>query len=748
MSHESSADAGTTTVTYDDQTSRGFVWATVGWGIAGMLVGVWLALMMVWPPANLGEWFTFGRMRPVHTSVVIFAFAGNAIFAAVYYSTQRLLNTRMYSDAMSWFHLIGWQLIIAATGVSYVLGYTQTHEYAEMIWPIDIAITVVWVVFAANFFLTINERREEHIYVAIWFYIASIVTIALLHIFNNLVVPVNLVKSYPVFSGIQDAMIQWWYGHNAVAFVLTTPYLGLMYYFLPKAAERPVYSYRLSILHFWTLVFIYIWAGPHHLHYTSLPEWAATVGMVFSIMLWMPSWGGMLNGLLTLRGAWHKLRDSAVLKFFVVGVTFYGMATFEGPLLSVKAVNSLSHYTDWTIAHVHSGALGWNGFMTFGMIYWLLPRLWDTDLWSKRLAELHFWVGTLGILLYIVAMYSAGITQGLMWRAFNDTGQLMYPDFITTVERILPMYWVRVVGGTLYLAGMLMLGLNMVMTVLGGPDELPDETEEVPKPTWREADDEQDWSEVRRYDDALNRLSAKLEAGWHRLLEGWPLVFTILTTVAVLVGSVVEIIPTLLVDNRVSEVGTVEPYTPLELKGRDIYIKEGCVGCHSQMVRRMQSDVERYGAYNRPGEEIYERPFLWGSKRTGPDLAREGGKRTHRWHLRHMRDPDDMTKGSVMPPYPWLETNEMDLSELDDKLATLTMLGDPYSKQEINNAQEIARRQADKIASEIVDQGGPKDLDDKQIVALIAYLQSLGTEVERAPELEAADVGDDDGGGS
>ncbi len=734
----------TTRVTYDDRTSRGFVWATVGWGITGMLVGVWLALMMAWPAANVGAEFSFGRLRPVHTSVVIFAFAGNAIFAAVYYSTQRLLNTRMYSDAMSWFHLIGWQLIIAATGVSYVLGYTQTHEYAEMIWPIDIAITVVWVVFAANFFLTIKQRREEHIYVAIWFYIASIVTIALLHIFNNLALPVNFLKSYPVFSGIQDAMIQWWYGHNAVAFVLTTPYLGLMYYFLPKAAERPVYSYKLSILHFWTLVFIYIWAGPHHLHYTALPEWAATVGMVFSVMLWMPSWGGMLNGLLTLRGAWHKLRDSAVLKFFVVGVTFYGMATFEGPLLSVKSVNSLSHYTDWTISHVHSGALGWNGFMTFGMIYWMLPRLWDTDLWSKKLAELHFWVGTLGILLYIVAMYSAGITQGLMWRAFDETGTLMYPDFMTTVTEIMPMYWVRMVGGLMYLAGMIMLAINMVMTVLGGPSDLEDETEEVPVPTWRETDD--DWGEVNRYDDALHRLSEKAKQGWHRMLEGWPLVFTILTVVAVVIGSVVEIVPTLMVDNRVSKVGTVEPYTPLELKGRDIYISEGCVGCHSQMVRRMQSDVERYGAYNRPGEEVYERPFLWGSKRTGPDLAREGGKRSHYWHVRHMRDPTSTSPNSIMPPYPWLLENEMDLSELDDKLATLSMLGDPYSKTEIDNAQEIAREEANKIADEIVEQGGPEGLEDKQIVALIAYLQSLGTEVKRAPELEASEVGDDSGG--
>jgi cytochrome c oxidase cbb3-type subunit I/II len=723
------SSAATEQVTYDDKITRYFVLATVIWGVVGMTVGAWIALQLAWWPANVGEYFTFGRLRPVHTSAVIFAFAGNAIFAAVYYSTQRLVKARMYSDAMSWFHFWGWQLIIVATAVTYVLGYTQTHEYAEMIWPIDVAITIVWVVFAANYFLTLRDRREQHLYAAIWFYIASIITIAILHIFNNLVLPVNFFKSYPLFAGVQDALIQWWYGHNAVAFVLTTPFLGLMYYFLPKAAGRPVYSYKLSILHFWTLVFIYIWAGPHHLHYTALPEWAGTLGMVFSIMLWMPSWGGMLNGLLTLRGAWHKLRDSAVLKFLVVGVTFYGMSTFEGPLLSVKSVNSLSHYTDWTIGHVHSGALGWNGFMTFGMIYWLLPRLWNTDLWSKRWAEIHFWIGTVGILLYIIAMYSAGVTQGLMWRAFDETGRLMYPDFMETVTQILPMYWVRLVGGTLYLVGMLMLAVNMIMTIISPDAEPEDVTATVPKPTWRQ-DSQTDWSGVETYDAALDRMSAKLKDGWHRLLEGWPLVFTILTTIAVLIGSVVEILPSFLIETRTPTTAKVQPYTPLELEGRDIYIREGCVNCHSQMVRRMRSEVERYGQYNRPGEEIYERPFLWGSKRTGPDLARLGGKYGHLWHVRHMRDPRLTSPNSIMPPYPHLEENELTLGNLDEKLETLAMLGTPYSANNIKNAQENARDQAEKIAAQIEESGGPDGLEDKEIVALIAYLQSLGQDVK------------------
>ncbi|MGA7304377.1 MAG: cytochrome-c oxidase, cbb3-type subunit I [Rhodothermales bacterium] len=461
---------------YDDKIVRMFVLATAIWGLVGMLVGLLIALQLPFWPANLGPYLTFGRLRPLHTNAVIFAFAGNAIFAAIYYSTQRLCKARLYADWMSKFHFWGWQLIIVSAAITLPLGFNTSKEYAELEWPIDIAIVIVWVVFAINFFMTLRNRREEHMYVALWFYIATIITVAVLHIGNSLELPVGAFKSYPLFAGVQDAFIQWWYGHNAVAFFLTTPFLGLMYYFLPKAAERPVFSYRLSIVHFWSLVFIYIWAGPHHLEYTSVPEWAVTMGMVFSVMLWMPSWGGMINGLFTLRGAWHKLRDSVVLKMFVIGITFYGMSTFEGPMLSVKSVNALSHYTDWTIGHVHAGALGWNGFMTFGMIYWLLPRLWRSDLWSPKLANTHFWIGTIGLLLYVIPLYTAGITQGLMWRAFDDAGRLLYPDFIETVVQIVPMYWLRFVGGSLYFTGVVLMGVNMVMTIRKGPKDLPDPT--------------------------------------------------------------------------------------------------------------------------------------------------------------------------------------------------------------------------------------------------------------------------------
>ena len=454
---------------YDDAIVRKFMWATIIWGLVGFLVGLIIAIQLAYPALNLAPWFAFGRLRPLHTNAVIFAFGGNAIFTGAYYSSQRLLKTRMFSDGLSAFHFWGWQAIIVAAALTLPLGFTQAKEYAELEWPIDIAIAVVWVAFAINFFGTIARRRERHLYVAIWFYIASILTVAILHIFNNLSVPAGPLKSYSIYAGVQDAFMQWWYGHNAVAFFLTTPFLGLMYYFMPKAAERPVFSYKLSILHFWTLVFLYIWAGPHHLHYTALPDWASTLGMLFSVMLIAPSWGGMINGLLTLRGAWQKVATEPVLKFFVLAVTAYGMSTFEGPMLSIKTVNSLAHYTDWIIAHVHTGALGWNGLLTFGMCYWLAPRLFQAPLHSKKLAEVHFWLATFGILLYVAAIYSAGITQGLMWRAFDETGRLQYPDFVETTMRLMPMYWVRVAGGTLYITGTVIFIYNMFKTWAARP---------------------------------------------------------------------------------------------------------------------------------------------------------------------------------------------------------------------------------------------------------------------------------------
>ena len=609
------------TIRYDDAIVRKFVTATIVWGAVGMLVGLLVALQLAIPSLNFGPYLTFGRLRPLHTNAVIFAFAGNGIFAAVYYSSQRLLKARPLA-LLSKIHFWGWQSIIVAVAITLPLGITQSREYAEAEWPIDLAIAVIWVTFAVNFFAMVRNRREKHLYVALWFYIATIVTVAILHIFNNLVIPTGLFKSYSIYAGVQDAFMQWWYGHNAVAFFLTTPFLGLMYYFLPKAANRPVFSYRLSILHFWSLVFIYIWAGPHHLHYTSLPEWASTLGMIFSVMLWMPSWGGMINGLLTLRGAWNKVAEEPVLKFFVVAVTFYGMSTFEGPMLSVKAVNALSHYTDWNIAHVHGGALGWVGFMVFGMIYWLVPRLYQTQLYSKKLANTHFWIATVGIVVYVVSMWASGITQGLMWRAFDQTGRLQYPDFLETVTRLLPMYWVRALGGALYITGLGIGIFNVIKTWQTRPKQYEEIEVEVP-PMIRAA------AEAKAKEKSALSREAEAPAHWHRKWEGLPALFTVLTAVAVITASAFEIIPTFLIGDNVPKIKTVKPYTPLELYGRDIYIREGCYNCHSQMVRPFIDETVRYGQngkpaeYSKPGESVYDHPFQFGSKRTGPDLAHE-----------------------------------------------------------------------------------------------------------------------------
>lgn len=726
------------TYSYDDDIVRKFATATLLWGVVGMLAGLIVALLLVLPKLFGGlEWLSFGRLRPLHTNAAIFAFAGNAIFAAVYYSTQRLCKARMWSDVLSRLHFWGWQAIIVAAAVTLPLGITQSKEYAELEWPIDLAIAVVWLgFFGSNFLMTLINRRERHMYVALWFYIATIVTVTVLHVFNNIVVPIGLGKSYPVYAGVQDAFMQWWYGHNAVAFFLTTPFLGLMYYFLPKAANRPVFSYKLSIIHFWSLVFIYIWAGPHHLHYTALPEWASTLGMLFSVMLWMPSWGGMINGLLTLRGAWQKVSTDPVLKFFVVGVTFYGMSTFEGPLLSVKAVNGLSHYTDWTIAHVHSGALGWNGMMTFGMLYWLLPRLFQTKLWSTKAASAHFWIATIGILLYIVPIYVAGLTQGLMWRAMDDTGNLKYPEFIETIDKIMPFWWFRVLGGLLFVSGILLMVVNWVMTWLTRPATYEIPVYQAPKLSKYEAKDEA----VEKSDldqapvlDAARKLDIWAKMGWHRRWERLPVRFTVLTTLAVIVASLFEIIPTFLIRSNIPTIATVKPYTPLELAGRDIYVAEGCYNCHSQMIRPFVAETKRYGEYSKAGEFIYDHPFQWGSRRIGPDLQREGGKQSSFWHWEHFENPQRISKGSVMPSYLHLLDKELNFKQIKDRVWAAQMLGAEYDF-DLEESEAIARKQAEVIAAEIVSQGGPVKRGnlmtfDTQAVALIAYLQRMGTDI-------------------
>lgn len=701
---------------YDNKIVKYFAYATIIWCIVGLLAGLLAALQLAFPFFNFETpYTTFGRVRPVHTNAVVFAFVGNGIFTAVYYSLQRLLKARMFSDKLSWIHFWGWQLIIVLAAVTFLLGYTTSKEYAELEWPLDILLTIIWVVFGWNMFGTIIKRRADHLYVSIWFYIATFVTVAVLHIGNSIAIPYSWFNSYPVYAGVQDALVQWWYGHNAVAFFLTTPYLGLMYYFLPKAAKRPVYSYRLSIIHFWALTFLYIWAGPHHLLYTALPDWAQSLGVAFSIMLIAPSWGGMFNGLLTLRGAWDKVRDSAVLKFMVVAVTCYGMSTFEGPMMSLKWVNALTHYTDWTIAHVHIGALGWNGFLTFGMLYYLFPKMWRTKLYSEKLANLHFWLGTLGMIVYALPLYVGAVVQTLMWKEFTDEGLLAYPNFLETITQILPMYHARILGGVLYLSGAIIMIYNLLKTSAMG-DFLNEEPASAPA--------------------LISNSKRKEGEGLHRWLERRPIQFMLLSIIAILIGGAFEIIPTYLIKSNVPTIASVKPYTPLELHGRDLYIREGCNNCHTQMIRPFRSETERYGEYSKAGELVYNHPHLWGTKRTGPDLAREGvvgGKlyKTNTWHYNHMMKPQNMYPKSIMPAYPWLIEDKLDESHTASKIYVMRILGVPYPENYENQAYFDIKTQAQEIADDLKTSGNIEVQSDREIIAIIAYLQRLGTDITK-----------------
>ncbi len=753
------------TISYNDDVVRWFILASMIFGVVGMLVGVVVALQLAFWQANVHPMLAFGRLRPLHTNAVIFAFVGNMMFAGVYYSSQRLLKARLASDALSKIHFWGWQAIIAAAAITLPLGYTQAKEYAELEWPIDIAIAVIWVVFAINFFWTIAKRREKHLYVAIWFYIATIITVAVLHIVNSLAIPVFSagLKSYSIYGGAKDALVQWWYGHNAVAFFLTTPILGIMYYFVPKAVQRPVYSYRLSIVHFWALIFLYIWAGPHHLLNTALPEWAQTLGMIFSVMLWAPSWGGMINGLLTLRGAWDKLRTDPVVKFFAAAVTFYGMSTFEGPLLSIRSVNGLAHYTDWIIGHVHSGALGWNGFMAAAMFYWLVPRLWGKkELHSKELANYHFYLATFGILIYVVAMWVSGVTQGLMWREVTADGGLKY-SFLETVEKIRLMYWMRLIGGSMYFVGFLMMVYNLALTIRGGKKVDSTATVVVPKPSLAEPG----WASivfsapviltlvvcvlvgsvavlnstasvfmvtlagfVAMMGILVLQISKKSgQTGWHRILEGRAIIFTVFALLAVLVGGVSELIPVVVIQTPVANVGQ-RPYRALELEGRDVYIREGCFNCHSQQIRAFSYEAKRYGKDSTDislmSDSQYDHPFLWGSKRTGPDLAREGVKNPDaKWHYKHFMDPRAVSDGSNMPPYSHFVDGRVNLSHTADKMRAMQTVGVPYTQADIDNAESDAKTQGAAITKVLADDGIIVD-PQSDMVAIIAYIQSIG----------------------
>lgn len=830
-------------ITYDNKTPRHFMIASLIWGLVAMLVGIIAASQLSWWQANgkfletitFGlfkgdglQYITFGRLRPLHTNAAIFAFVGNMMFAGIYYSTQRLCKCRTASDKLSKIHFWGWQAIIVGAAITLPLGLTQSKEYAELIWPLDIAVALIWVVFGWNFFWTLAKRNEPSLYVALWFYIATIITVAMLYIVNNLQVPTSLTHSYSIFGGLQDALVQWWYGHNAVAFFLTTPILGIMYYYLPKAANRPVYSYRLSIVHFWSLVFIYIWAGPHHLLNTALPRWLQMLGMLFSLMLWAPSWGGMLNGLLTLRTGWSQLRSDPVIKFFAVGVTFYGMATFEGPLLAIRAVNELSHYTDWTIGHVHSGTLGWNGMMAAGMFYWMAPRLWggkdgkSGKLWSVAWANMHFWLALVGILLYVGSMWTAGILQGLMLSELNEGGTGLKYQFVQTLQAIngdgdgnhvtlksfFSLYAFRTYGGILYIIGFLMCAINIFKTIKGS-EPIVDSIEVAGTPA-HDTMPARKWfgSEVLLYlfciifflvlsfflpshaDKvailltiffsyktviAFRRDTKTWSDYYDQLLENY-LPFTFLTFIAVALGGVIQIIPSIIVNKDSNVEGRLqELYTPLELVGRDTYLAEGCYNCHSQMIRTLKPDVMRYARsdengdiitddYSHLGESLYDHPHQWGSKRTGPDLAREGGpttqadplvrigKRDNLWHFNHFLNPRQTSPGSNMPAYPWLFEEKTEFKAIPGRIKAQVKVGvpftDDYPKLDKNRIEQHAREQALAIARTIEataylpsqpDLTGPeltRYLSERKIIALIAYIQKLGSYKEQ--HLDAA----------
>ncbi len=714
---------------YDNKIVKYFILATIIWGVVAVLVGILVALQLAFPFFNFGIEFTsFGRMRPLHTNAMIFAFVGNAIFAGVYYSMQKLLKTRMYSDLLSKINFWGWQLIIVLAAVTFALGFTTSKEYAELEWPIDILVAIIWIVFGWNMIGTILQRRVRHIYAAIWWYLATFLGVAILHVVNSFELPISLFKSYSVYAGAQDAVVQWWYGHNAVAFFLTTPFLGLMYYYLPKAAGRPIYSYRLSIIHFWSLIFLYMWAGPHHLLYQALPEWVQALGVTFSIMLIAPSWGGMINGLLTLRGAWDKVRDKAELKFLVVAVTAYGLSTFEGPMMSLRNVNQITHFTDWTIAHTHIAGMGWNGGMVFGMLYWLVPKLFRTKLFSEKLANTHFWIATLSILVYAIPLYWSAVTQWLMLREYTPEGFLAYPIFMETLTHILPMYTLRIISGVMFITGFLLMVYNLFKTMALGTLEA-NELSEAPALVASGA-----WNPVKET--------------IHRWMERKAVRFSIWVFVALFIGGAVQIIPMLFVKSNIPTIDAVVPYTPLELEGRDVYIKEGCYTCHSQVIRPFRWETDRYGDYSKIGEFVYDHPYLWGSRRTGPDLARAGNVngpmyKNAAWHYNHFMDPRKLNDQSIMPNYAWFARKDVNLEMTPKKIRAMQTLGVPYPEGYDEVAVEDLMRQAEEIVADLLNSGIEIE-PTKEMVAMIAYMHKLGRDIglTSTPNTESHETGE------
>lgn len=737
---------------YDDGIVRLFVMATLFWGLAATAGGLLVGILLVAPEIfEANDRLGFGRMRPVHTNLGVFAFVGNALFAAVYYSTQRLCKAGMWSRALSWLHFLSWQGIIVAGSVTLPMGITQGKEFAEWEWPIDLAIAVSWIgFFGVNFFMTLAHRRERHLYISLWFYIATIVVVSVAHVLNSLVLPMGLGKSLPLYAGVQDAIVQWFYGQNMIAFFMTMPFLGLMYYFIPKATSRPIHSYKLAIVHFWALVLLYVWLGPHHLHYTAAPQWITTIATIAGLLLWLPMWAGLLNGWMTLRGGAKETdgqSNAVTLKFFTVGLVSYAWLAIEGPMLSLQSASACAQYTDWGIASIHVIALGWCGMMTFGMIYWLLPRLFQTQLWSCKAVSFHYGLSVLGILLSVVPIYLAGFAQSAMWFSMDDVGNLTSLEFADSIAAVKWMWHLRLLGGVFFIAGMVLMAVNTAMTWARRPKSYKVLVHQPP--TYQV-------SEVRpggasELDDvpvlqAAKKLDVFSRLDWHR---GWEratgnFVRVILAVVAI--AGVFQLVPVFLIRGSVPIVDTVKSYTPLELAGRDIYVAEGCFNCHSQMIRPLVAETSRYGEFSAADEFAFDRPFQWGSRRIGPDLAREGGKNSSSWHWFHLDNPrgEQGDKNSVMPSFVHLLDRELNFSSIPQRVETAHRLGAPYTKAELQKSVSMARRQAEEIAAEIVAGGGPIRRGglmtyDSQAVALIAYLQRLGTDRFATPEPQSAE---------
>ncbi len=748
--------APATNVVYSDRVVRQFALATLAWGAFGMAVGLLIALQLAFWPANLPPYLSFGRMRPVHTTALVLAFAGNMIFAGVYHASQRLLQTRLPSTRLAALHFWSWQLIAAAAVLTVPLGHTQGKELAELEWPLDLALLGSWLAFAVQFFWMVRRRNQRRLHPALWFIIATIAAFTAGHVVNGLAVPSGMLDSYSLFAGVQDAAIQWWYGHGAITFFLTAPVFGLLYYLLPRAAGRPIHSYRLAIVHFWGLAFLFAGAAPQQLLNTALPDWAQTAGAAFGLLLWAPSWAGVLNGLLTVRAAWSRLRSDPVLLFIVAALLFQGLAALQAPLFGLKSVSGLAHYTDWTIGHVHITALGWDGLMAAALLYWMVPRLYGTELHSRAAAGAHFYMAVVGILVYLSSMWIAGATQGLMWRAEGPTGGLAYSTVETLAALRIP-YWGRLGGGALYLAGFAVMIWNLAATVRRGrPVDEEAEVEVAAAPA----------GDLRGLVFAQPVLIAATVAGlviaagfanplaalglvflagllglgglagaavlrdrvqptWHQQLERRALAFTALVTAAVMLGPAVEVTP-LLVRGPEPVAGESAPYSPLQLEGRGIYVAEGCHTCHSQMIRPFLWEVARYGEVSSATESLYDHPFQWGSRRVGPDLARVGGRYPNLWHYQHLLDPRAVTPGSSMPPYPHLSDRRVDLDATGDRMRALRSAGVPYDDRAIQGAAAAALAEARAIAADLRQTGQVDVAPDSEMVALIAYLQRLG----------------------